>query len=176
MVNLVMEIKTTRDIGRQILRHDFKFQEFSQRYAKVDTSSFVLREARFQDLKNRQNSIPIETILANPEISVDEIAQKMWVGLEWADRQSRAFGRIQEDYEWAIEHGIAKEQARVILPEGNTMSCMYMQGTLRNWFHYSLLRMAEGTQREHQDIAEKAWVILKDKFEFLREIEIENQH
>lgn len=166
MVNLVMEVKTTRDIGRQILRHQFKFQEFSQRYAKVEPSSFVIREARFQDHKNRQNSIPIDNMGDPAKL----------IALEWERRQQAYLLRVQEDYEWAIENGIAKECARVSLPEGNTMSCMYMQGTLRNWFHYSLLRRAEGTQKEHIDIAEKAWVILKDKFEFLREIEIENQH
>lgn len=168
MVNLVLEIKTTRDIGRQILRHDFKFQEFSQRYAKVDPSSFVIRECRFQDPKNRQNSILPEEYNC-PE--GDE--EKAFIVSEWEKRQQLIFEHVQEDYDWAINNGIAKEQARVILPEGNTMSCMYMQGTLRNWFHYSLLRKAKETQAEHIDIAEKAWVILKDKFEFLREIEIE---
>ena len=173
MVNLVLEVKTTRDIGRQILRHGFKFQEFSQRYAKVDTDSFVLREARFQDTKNRQNSIPLSDLRDSPYMSPEELAGAVWVSEEWERRQKEYLKIVQKDYDWAIEHGIAKEQARVILPEGNTMSCMYMQGTLRNWFHYSFLRMAEGTQREHQDIAEKAWVILEDKFKFLREIEIE---
>lgn len=166
MVNLVMEVKTTRDIGRQILRHGFKFQEFSQRYAKVDTDSFVLREARFQDTKNRQNSIPID-FHEDHQIA-------LMVAEEWERRQQAYLLRVQEDYEWAIENGIAKECARVSLPEGNTMSCMYMQGTLRNWFHYSLLRKAKETQAEHRDIAYKTWNILTDKFDFLNDISVED--
>lgn len=172
MVNVVMEVRTTRDIGRQILRHQFKFQEFSQRYAAVDTDSFVLRECRFQDLKNRQSSLTLGDIAQD--------LSKHWedhlsIAKSWEQRQKKIHEMIAENYEWAIQNNIAKEQARAILPEGGTMSCMYLNGTLRNWYHYTLLRMDEGTQREHQDIARKAFAILQNKFEFLREIEVKEQ-
>lgn len=174
MVNVVMEVKTTRDIGRQILRHQYKFQEFSQRYAEVDTSSFVVRECRFQDLKNRQNSIPLTAMRDQPYISPEELAGAANIALEWARRQREIHELVSEHYDWAIKHNIAKEQARSILPEGGTMSCMYINGTLRNWMHYSWLRMDNGTQAEHQDIADKAYEILKDRFDFLKEIEVQH--
>lgn len=174
MVNVVLEVKTTRDIGRQILRHRFAFQEFSQRYAKVDTNSFVIREARFQDMKNRQNSIPLSVMQEQSDHSPELLANAAHVCQEWERRQKEIQKLVTEHYEWAISNNIAKEQARCILPEGNTMSCMYINGTLRNWFHYTLLRMAPGTQREHQDIAEKAFHILQDKFDFLKEIEVQH--
>lgn len=149
MVNACLEITTTRDIARQILRHrSFSFQEFSQRYADpVKELNFVLREARLQDLKNRQNSI---------ETSDDTLHA------EWIDRQQRVIDLVKETYIWATQNGIAKEQARVVLPEGLIESRMYMNGTLRSWIHYISLRETNGTQKEHQQIAiECAKVIAK---------------
>ena len=139
MVNICLEIETTRDIARQMLRHrSFSFQEFSQRYAEVDTSSFVLREARLQDHKNRQNSIETD----DPDLV-----------REWNLRQEEAVQHSREAYRWAIENGIAKEQARCVLPEGNTRSRLYMNGTLRSWIHYIELRSDPGTQKEHREVA-----------------------
>lgn len=154
MVNVVMEVTTTRDIARQILRHrSFSFQEFSQRYADPTKDlGFVSREARLQDVKNRQNSI--ET--TNKNLKED-----------WEMRQMAVRDLVSEVYEWAIENGIAKEQARVVLPEGLTLSRMYMNGTLRSWIHYCELRMANGTQREHQLVAESAWQEIGKYFTFL---------
>jgi thymidylate synthase (FAD) len=153
MAHVVLEIKTTRDIARQILRHrSFSFQEFSQRYAAVDTSEFTLREARLQDPKNRQNSIENE----------DNNLQ-----LQWETRQAVISEIVKDYYEWALKQGIAKEQARVILPEGLTPSTMYMAGTLRSWIHYCNLRTGNGTQKEHQEIAAQCWEILQKEFEFL---------
>lgn len=156
-INIIMYIETTRDIARQILRHrSFSFQEFSQRYADpTQDLGFVVREARLQDSKNRQNSI---------DTNDDELKT------EWYNKQEKIKKDIIENYEWAIKNGIAKEQARVILPEGLTISRMYMNGTLRSWIHYSLLRMGNGTQKEHQDIAKKAWDILVKEFSFLKSI------
>jgi thymidylate synthase (FAD) len=149
MVHITMEIKTTRDIARQILRHrSFAFQEFSQRYAEV-TDDFVRRDARLQDTKNRQNSVDV----AGTEL--DE---------EWKMRQAQLHSRIEEDYEWALKNGIAKEQARAILPEGNTLSTLYMAGSLRSWLHYCELRMANGTQAEHMEVAKLCWDIIKVHF------------
>lgn len=157
MVNVVMEIKTTRDIGRQILRHrSFHFQEFSQRYAEVDTDLMEYRECRLQDQKNRQNSITTD----------DEELKQWWIGIQITTEQM-----VKSAYKAAIERGIAKEQARAILPEGMTPSVMYMNGTLRDWFHYCMLRMTNGTQKEHQDIAKMAWEILLLEFPFLREVD-----
>lgn len=156
MVNVVMEIETTRDIGRQILRHrSFSFQEFSQRYAEVDVDSFKFRSARLQDTKNRQNSI-----------ETDDATLKK----EWALRQRNVIEESLINYSWALENGIAKEQARAILPEGLTPTRMYMNGTLRSWIHYCLLRMGNGTQKEHQEIAKQCWDILKKEFDFLETI------
>ena len=140
MVSACLEIETTRDIARQILRQrSFSFQEFSQRYANpVKDLEFVTREARLQDLKNRQNSIETD----NKEIT------NMWI-----KKQEDLIENAKETYNWAIENGIAKEQARAVLPEGNTVSRMYMNGTLRSWIHYIELRSGNGTQKEHMDIA-----------------------
>ena len=143
MVSVCMEIETTRDIARQVLRHrSFSFQEFSQRYAKPEEMGegwpFVVREARLQDTKNRQNSI----------VSDDELLQQNWI-----QQQKKVISTAQGAYKWAIDNGIAKEQARCVLPEGNTISRMYMNGTLRSWLHYIDLRRSNGTQQEHQEIA-----------------------
>ena len=140
MVSACLEIETTRDIARQILRHrSFSFQEFSQRYANpVKDLEFVTREARLQDLKNRQNSIETD----------DKEITNMWI-----KKQEDLIENAKETYNWAIKNGIAKEQARAVLPEGNTVSRMYMNGTLRSWIHYIELRSGNGTQKEHMDIA-----------------------
>ena len=140
MVSACLEIETTRDIARQILRHrSFSFQEFSQRYANpVKDLEFVTREARLQDLKNRQNSIETD----------DEEITNMWI-----KKQEDLIENAKETYNWAIKNGIAKEQARAVLPEGNTVSRMYMNGTLRSWIHYIELRSGNGTQKEHMEIA-----------------------
>ena len=140
MVSACLEIETTRDIARQILRHrSFSFQEFSQRYANpVEDLEFVIREARLQDPKNRQNSVETED---------EKIIN------EWEKLQKSLIENAKEVYNWAIENGIAKEQARSVLPEGNTVSRIYMNGTLRSWIHYIQLREANGTQKEHMEIA-----------------------
>jgi thymidylate synthase (FAD) len=140
MVNVCLEINTTRDIARQMLRHrSFSFQEFSQRYADPTKElDFVVREARLQDSKNRQQSISTS----------DTELQK-----EWEQKQLDVISKAQETYKWAIDHGIAKEQARCVLPEGNTVTRMYMNGTLRSWIHYIDLRSGNGTQKEHAEIA-----------------------
>jgi thymidylate synthase (FAD) len=157
MVHIVMEINTTRDIARQILRHrSFSFQEFSQRYADASQLGFTVREARLQDTKNRQNSIE----------TTDELLQRTW-----KIKQDQLISEVKLAYKWAIENGIAKEQARAILPEGNTNSRLYMAGTLRSWMHYCQLRMDNGTQKEHREIAKECWNILCDNFNFLKEME-----
>ena len=140
MVSACIEITTTRDIARQILRHrSFSFQEFSQRYADPTKDlSFVLREARLQDTTNRQNSI-----------STSDIALQQG----WERAQQRVLYAVKEAYQWAIDNGIAKEQARAVLPEGMTESRLYMNGTLRSWIHFIELRSANGTQKEHQEVA-----------------------
>jgi thymidylate synthase (FAD) len=139
MVSVCLEIETTRDIARQILRHrSFSFQEFSQRYAEVNTRDFQYREARLQDHKNRQNSIETD----------NDYLQDAWENV-----QAGVVLEIKKAYEWALDNGIAKEQARAVLPEGMTGSRMYMNGTLRSWVHYIQLRSANGTQKEHQEIA-----------------------
>lgn len=154
MVNVVMEINTTRDIARQILRHrSFSFQEFSQRYADPTKDlGFVTRETRLQDVKNRQNSIENVDVL---------------LSMEWLNRQNYILDIVEDNYKWAIDNGIAKEQARAILPEGLTISRMYMNGTLRSWIHYCELRMSNGTQKEHREVAESAWVEIGKYFTFL---------
>ena len=151
MVNVVMEINTTRDIARQILRHrSFSFQEFSQRYADPTKDlGFELREARLQDSKNRQNSIETDDI---------ELQNK------WNLMQQTLINNAEHAYNWAIQSGIAKEQARAVLPEGNTQSRMYMNGTLRSWIHYCELRRANGTQKEHREVADACWKIIAEKF------------
>jgi thymidylate synthase (FAD) len=140
MVSACLEIETTRDIARQILRHrSFSFQEFSQRYADpVKDLSFEIRECRLQDEKNRQNSVETDNL---------ELAT------EWALAQERVIIEARKAYNWAIENGIAKEQARAVLPEGLTQSRMYMNGTIRSWIHYIELRSSNGTQKEHMKIA-----------------------
>ncbi len=140
MVSACLEINTTRDIARQILRHrSFTFQEFSQRYADPTKDlGFVLRESRLQDTKNRQNSI---------ESNDGDLL------IEWFAQQQKVIDAAKDAYKWAIDRGIAKEQARAVLPEGNTESRMYMNGTLRSWVHYIELRSGNGTQKEHMDIA-----------------------
>ena len=152
MVSVCMEITTTRDIARQILRHrSFSFQEFSQRYADPAAlgDQFVEREARLQDPKNRQNSVEVN----------DQDLQDRWANTQWL-----VYRRAKEAYEWAIQNGIAKEQARAVLPEGNTKSRLYMSGTLRSWIHFVQLRSANGTQKEHQLIAIEAGEIIKDLY------------
>lgn len=142
MVSACLEINTTRDIARQILRHrSFTFQEFSQRYADPTKDlGFVLREPRLQDTKNRQNSI---------ENDDGDLL------IKWLVEQQKVIDAAQDAYRWAIDHGIAKEQARCVLPEGNTESRLYMSGTLRSWIHYIDLRSGNGTQKEHMEIALK---------------------
>jgi len=160
MVSACLEIETTRDIARQILRHrSFSFQEFSQRYADPTKElDFVLREARLQDTKNRQNSIEMGVTLKDSLI-VDE----------WKRRQVEIIQQVKESYEWAIRNGIAKEQARVILPEGNTISRLYMNGTIRSWLHYIQLRSANGTQKEHREIALKCAEVIAKVFPMAKE-------
>ena len=139
MVNICLEIKTTRDIARQILRHrSFSFQEFSQRYAVAQ--DFTLREARMQDHKNRQNS------LENADMDLQKT---------WERKQQGVIDEAKLAYQWALDKGIAKEQARAVLPEGNTMSTLYVNGTLRSWIHYIELRKDASTQKEHRVVAEK---------------------
>jgi thymidylate synthase (FAD) len=148
MVSVTMEITTTRDISRQIIRHrSFSFQEFSQRYAK--STNFETRECRLQDEKNRQNSIETED---------RELAES------WNMAQKRVINAANDAYKWALENGIAKEQARAVLPEGNTETTLYMSGTLRSWVHYCKLRMANGTQKEHIEVAEQCWDVISQHF------------
>jgi thymidylate synthase (FAD) len=138
MVNVCLEIETTRDIARQILRHrSFSFQEFSQRYAVADLG-FEFKEARLQDEKNRQNSIEVEDL---------------GLQMNWETQQDYVIAAAQKTYRWALEHGIAKEQARAVLPEGITVSRLYMNGTLRSWVHYIQLRSGVETQKEHRGVA-----------------------
>jgi thymidylate synthase (FAD) len=145
MVSACLEITTTRDIARQILRHrSFSFQEFSQRYADPTKDlEFVLREARLQDPKNRQNSIEL----------IADTPQSRNLSTGWERAQQRVKMAAIEAYEWAIANGIAKEQARAVLPEGMMSSRLYMNGTLRSWIHFIELRSANGTQKEHQEVA-----------------------
>lgn len=150
MVSLTMEINTTRDIARQILRHrSFSFQEFSQRYATAELAHSVTREARMQDTKNRQNSTPCTD---------DDIRY------QWYVKQCNVMDEARRTYEWALENGIAKEQARVVLPEGTTSSRLFMAGTLRSWIHYCQLRMKNGTQKEHAEIAKQCWEVIAEQF------------
>lgn len=146
MASATIGIDTTRDIARQILRHrSFSFQEFSQRYADPNDLevSFVLRDARWQDKKNRQNSLDLD----------HNRAYDRDVNKEWITRQQKIIDLAKETYQWAIHNGIAKEQARCVLPEGNTVSRIYMNGTLRSWVHYIELRSGNGTQKEHIEVA-----------------------
>jgi len=157
MVSACLEIETTRDIARQILRHrSFSFQEFSQRYADPTKDlEFVTREARLQDEKNRQNSIEVD----------DQMLER-----SWRMKQDQIIHECRLAYKWAVENGIAKEQARAVLPEGLTMSRMYMNGTLRSWVHYIELRSANGTQKEHMEVAEACAVEIAKIFPLMEEI------
>lgn len=155
MAHAVMEIQTTRDIARQILRHrSFSFQEFSQRYAEV-TDDVMLREARLQDIKNRQNSTETD----------DAELQRQWYTL-----QSRTVELTRQTYQWALEQGIAKEVARAVLPEGLTVSRLYMAGSIRSWIHYIQLRAGNGTQKEHREIAAMCRLALLHVMPSLKEI------
>jgi thymidylate synthase (FAD) len=167
MVNIVMEIETTRDIARQILRHrSFSFQEFSQRYADPTKDlGFELREARLQDQKNRQNSIEISQ--AESESAANLIS-------DWEANQATVLDEARIAYTWAIQNGIAKEQARAVLPEGLTVSRMYMNGTLRSWIHYCQLRMGPETQKEHREVAQSAWEKIVEEFPSLSEVVTNN--
>ena len=157
MVSACLEIETTRDIARQILRHrSFSFQEFSQRYADPTKDlSFVLREARLQDTKNRQNSV-----------ENTNLALATW----WEERQKRVIREAEEAYAWAIDNGIAKEQARAVLPEGLTVSRLYMNGTIRSWIHFIELRSANGTQKEHQEVARQCAKVIAEVFPLANEL------
>ena len=156
MVSACIEIETTRDIARQILRHrSFSFQEFSQRYADPTKDlEFEIRDARLQDPKNRQNSIELD-----PEMDGHAVLQGTW-----KNQQQQVIDASLKAYNWAIDNGIAKEQARAVLPEGNTMSRMYVNGTLRSWVHYIELRGANGTQQEHMDIAHAVAEVIAEIF------------
>ena len=160
MVNACLEINTTRDIAHQIVRHrSFAFQEFSQRYANPEEMGdmFVHREARLQDTKNRQNSIDTE----------DTRLQMIWSS--W---QNKVMREAEEAYKWAIDNGIAKEQARVVLPEGLTKTRLYMNGTLRSWIHYIELRGANGTQKEHMEIAHACAEVIAKVFPLAKELNV----
>lgn len=165
MVSACLEIETTRDIARQILRHrSFSFQEFSQRYADPTKDlDFVLREARYQDTKNRQNSVEMN-------MNVDSDRQ---IAYQWQQMQTRVITEAKNAYEWAISKGIAKEQARAVLPEGLITSRIYMNGTLRSWIHFIELRSANGTQKEHQEVAKECAKVIAEVFplasEFVQE-------
>ena len=161
MVSACIEIETTRDIARQILRHrSFSFQEFSQRYADPTKDlSFVLREARLQDNKNRQNSLEL----------IDDCEDSRFMIAEWNRRQTEVISLAKEHYKWAVDCGIAKEQARCVLPEGNTVSRMYMNGTLRSWIHFIQVRSGNGTQKEHMLIAREVAAVIAEIFPLANE-------
>lgn len=165
MVNVVLEIETTRDIGRQILRHrSFSFQEFSGRYADATKElGFETREARFQDPKNRQNSI-----------EMGDTSEEVFIKQTWKELQERLVKQTQEMYEWALHHGIAKELARVVLPEGMIKSRMYVNGNLRSWIHFCSVRMGPETQKEHREIAQACWKIIIEQFPVLATLEVES--
>jgi thymidylate synthase (FAD) len=158
LVNVCLEIETTRDIGRQILRHrSFSFNEYSQRYSDpTQDLDFVTREARLQDTKNRQNSIELDD--ANDGLKI-----------EWHKRQRDVIDLAKSTYQWAVENGIAKEQARAVLPEGNTVSRLYMNGSLRSWIHYIQLRSGNGTQKEHIEIAKRCAEVIATVFPMAKE-------
>jgi len=160
MVNVCLEINTTRDIARQILRHrSFSFQEFSQRYADASQLGFENKEARYQDTKNRQNSTELD-------LNVDDDRR---LAYQWELMQNNLLERVKDSYAWALEHGIAKEQARAILPEGMTKSRMYMNGTLRSWVHYIQLRSGNGTQKEHREVALSCADAIETVFPMIKE-------
>ena len=164
MVNVCMEIDTTRDIAHQIVRHrSFAFQEFSQRYAEpsqMGEEVFVTSEARFQDTKNRQNSI-------EPDLSIPGVAEAI---IKWEELQQDVIYTAGRAYEWAINQGIAKEVARKVLPEGLTKTRLYMNGTLRSWIHYIELRSANGTQKEHMDVAKECAKVIAEVFPLANEL------
>ena len=163
MVNAVLEINTTRDIAHQIVRHrSFAFQEFSQRYANPEEMGdmFVHREARMQDTKNRQNSVDLD--LDNKE--------DVRLAMMWSSYQNKVIREAEEAYKWAIDNGIAKEQARVVLPEGLTKTRLYMNGTLRSWVHYIELRGANGTQKEHMEIAHACAEVIGSIFPLMNDL------
>jgi thymidylate synthase (FAD) len=163
MVSATLEIDTTRDIAHQIVRHrSFSFQEFSQRYADPASmgEQFVIREARLQDTKNRQNSIDIDETDATQRIIAET----------WAEAQQEVIDLAKRTYEWAIDNGIAKEQARAILPEGCTKTRLYMAGTVRSWIHYIDLRGANGTQKEHMEIAHACAKVIAEIFPLAEEL------
>jgi thymidylate synthase (FAD) len=164
MVSVCIEVETTRDIARQLLRHrSFSFQEFSQRYADPTAElddAFVLREARMQDTKNRQNSV---------ELDMSDEKQRL-LAYEWERAQKRVLYAVKKEYEWAIKNGIAKEQARAVLPEGLTVSRLYVNGTLRSWIHYIDLRDGNGTQKEHAEIARACAEVIAKVFPIIKSI------
>jgi thymidylate synthase (FAD) len=162
MVSACLEIDTTRDIAHQIVRHrSFAFQEFSQRYAdpKEFGNQFVIRDARLQDEKNRQNSIETDDLQLHAQ---------------WENQQRNVIDAAKKAYEWAIDNGIAKEQARAVLPEGNTKTRLYMNGTLRSWIHYIELRGANGTQKEHMDIAHACAKVIAEIFPLAEQLNVSN--
>ena len=161
MVSVCLEVETTRDIARQLLRHrSFSFQEFSQRYANpLEDLEMVAREARFQDPKNRQNSIPVDR---------DDEGQRR-IAEDWRMKQKQFIRETEKLYQWAIDKGIAKQQARAILPEGNTVSRLYVNGTLRSWIHYIELRSGNGTQLEHMDLAVACAEVITNIFPLTKE-------
>lgn len=157
MVHITMEITTTRDISRQIIRHrSFSFQEFSQRYAQSER--FTTRMARLQDPKNRQNSIELEGMEDWGKGGNKTTDERLYE--QWNMKQREVINKAQENYKWALDNGIAKEQARAVLPEGNTETTLYMAGSLRSWIHYCQLRMGNGTQKEHMLVAQQCWEII----------------
>ena len=159
MVSACLEIETTRDIARQILRHrSFSFQEFSQRYAVADLG-FDIREARLQDTKNRQNSISLSGLTLKEQNLAEQ----------WRWKQKEVIAAVQHSYDWALANGIAKEQARAVLPEGLTVSRLYMQGTLRSWLHYIELRSGPETQKEHREVAVACANALESIFPMVKE-------
>ena len=162
MVSVCIEIETTRDIARQILRHrSFSFQEFSQRYADpTQDLDFVIREARLQDTKNRQNSVEID-------LQDDEQRQ---IAYQWQNLQRDLINKTKEIYSWAVSKGIAKEQARAVLPEGLTVSRLYMNGTLRSYIHYIMLRAGNGTQKEHAEIALACAEVIAEIFPMTKDL------
>jgi thymidylate synthase (FAD) len=161
MVSACLELETTRDIARQILRHrSFSFQEFSQRYADPTKDlNFVTREARLQDTKNRQNSVELDLS--------DNDSRRL--AYQWEQMQQGVIDKAKEAYTWAVDHGIAKEQARAVLPEGNTVSRLYMNGTLRSWIHYIQLRSSNGTQKEHIEVAKACAEVIAKVFPMANE-------
>jgi thymidylate synthase (FAD) len=162
MVSVCLEIETTRDIARQLLRHrSFSFQEFSQRYADPTKDlDFVIREARLQDTKNRQNSINISGLTLGEQNIIEQ----------WKRKQEAVIAEAEHAYSWAIANGIAKEQARVVLPEGNTVSRLYVNGTLRSWIHYIQVRTDESTQKEHREIAKVCAKVISGIFPMVSEL------